>query len=132
MNVISRFKNRIANLLKSYLRKRKKDKDKYKIVGQELANTPEKTKDPETKTVLEAAIRTPENRDERAYRLIAGKEWGKLAKLGDSSIEPLIQTLQNSNSDAQKSALETLGKIGEEKVKESIIEVLKGASISFW
>jgi len=56
---------------------------------------------------------------EKAYYLVAKKEWDEAVKLGEPAVEPLINALKD------KEAAEALVKIGDERAVEPLINALK-------
>jgi len=61
---------------------------------------------------------------EKAYYLVAKKEWDEAVKLGEPAVEPLINALKDEASSVRWEAAGALGKIGEPAV-EPLINALK-------
>jgi len=55
----------------------------------------------------------PKNDTEKAYYLIARKNWDELVKMGEPAVEPLIHALKDEDYDVRKGAVEALVKVGE-------------------
>ena len=66
----------------------------------------------------------PKNDTEKAYYLIARKNWDELVKMGEPAVEPLIHALKDEDSGVRREAIKTLVKIGEPAV-EPLIQALK-------
>ena len=67
----------------------------------------------------------PGNDTEKAYYYIAYGFWGKVKKLGEPGIEPVINVLRDKNSAIRKEAVKTLGKIGDDRAIDPLTEALK-------
>ena len=59
---------------------------------------------------LEKLMWKPKTEIEKAYYLVAKKEWGSVVSLGLASVEPLITVISDSDSGIQRSAFEVLNK----------------------
>jgi len=72
----------------------------------------------------------PRDDTERAHYLVAHaaalgkKEWDELARLGKPAVEALIHALEDEHLSARSAAAETLGKIGDLRAAEAIIDWL--------
>ena len=62
---------------------------------------------------------------EITHDLIVRKEWDELIRLGEPSVEPLIQALKDEEWGARYRAAEALGEIGDARVVEPLIQALK-------
>lgn len=67
----------------------------------------------------------PGNDTEKAYYYIAYGFWGKVKKLGEPGIEPVINVIRDKNSAIRKEAVKTLGKIGDDRAIDPLTEALK-------
>jgi len=68
----------------------------------------------------------PENDTDKAYYFIAMKKWNELIRLGEPAVEPLIWALKDADYSVQWEIVEVLGKIGDERAVEPLIQLLKG------
>jgi HEAT repeat protein len=66
-----------------------------------------------------------ENDTEKAYYLIAKGKWDDLEALGKPAVEPLIIVLKDESRDVRAGAAEALGKIGDKRAIEPLIQTLK-------
>jgi len=71
----------------------------------------------------------PKNDTEKAYYLIARKNWDELVKMGEPAVEPLIQALKDEDIFVREAAVEALGKIGDKRAVEPLIHVLDYARV---
>jgi len=62
---------------------------------------------------------------EKAYYLVAKKEWDEAVKLGEPAVEPLINALKDEASSVRWEAAGALGEIGDERAVEPLINALK-------
>ena len=62
---------------------------------------------------------------EKAYYLVAKKEWDEAVKLGEPAVEPLINALKDEDSGVRWKAAEALEEIGDERAVEPLINALK-------
>jgi HEAT repeat protein len=67
----------------------------------------------------------PGDDSERVHYLLAKKKWAELVILGESAVKPLIQALEDTDSEVRKGAAETLGKIGDVKAVGPLVHALK-------
>ncbi|MCD6215119.1 MAG: HEAT repeat domain-containing protein, partial [Candidatus Desulfofervidus sp.] len=61
---------------------------------------------------------------EKAYYLVAKKEWDEAVKLGEPAVEPLINALKDEASSVRWGAAGALGEIGDERAVEPLINAL--------
>jgi len=72
----------------------------------------------------------PRDDTERAHRLtahaaaIGKKEWDELAQIGEPAVEALVHALEDDHLSARSAAAEALGKIGDQRAAEAIIDWL--------
>ena len=67
----------------------------------------------------------PKDDNERAYYLIAKKEWDALIKLGKPAVEPLIYTLKYKDEIIRGIAVRILGEIGDKRAVGYLIQALE-------
>ncbi|MBW2247473.1 MAG: HEAT repeat domain-containing protein [Deltaproteobacteria bacterium] len=68
---------------------------------------------------------------EGIYYLIALNDWKKLIHLGTSSVEPLLEVLQNENSSTlHRECIKALGEIRDKRAVEPLLEALQNKKIS--
>ena len=67
----------------------------------------------------------PSSKSERAYYLIAKKEWDEISNIGNSAIEPLIQALKDEDRDVRERSACILGEMGNVRAVEPLIQTLK-------
>lgn len=79
--------------------------------------------------VLDKTPWEPLNKSEKALYLIAKQEWHQLPPLNRDAVEPLINVLEDENSNVRKNAVETLGKIRNDRAVEPIIGKLKDENL---
>jgi len=66
----------------------------------------------------------PKDDIEKAYYLIAKKQWEELVKLGKPAVEPLIEALKDKDKYVRSKVAEALGNIGDRRAVEPLIEAL--------
>jgi HEAT repeat protein len=68
---------------------------------------------------------------EGIYYLIALNDWKKLIYMGTSSVEPLLEVLQDENSSTlHRECIKALGEIRDKRAVKPLLEVLKNKKIS--
>lgn len=64
----------------------------------------------------------PKDEVEKIWYFLASRAWDKLVELGKPSVEPLIQALKDKNWYVRVAAVEALGKIGDARATEPLIQ----------
>jgi len=77
-----------------------------------------------TADVLDNIGWKPANNREAALYYFARQDWGALSTLGKDALEPLIIALKDKTPDIRRSAVETLGEIGDSQALTPLIDVL--------
>jgi HEAT repeat protein len=67
----------------------------------------------------------PGNDEERILYYIANGDWNECVKMGGVAVEFLIERLKDKDSYVRRSVAEALGKIGDSRAVEALIEALK-------
>jgi HEAT repeat protein len=67
----------------------------------------------------------PRNVSEKINFLIVSKKWNEVVKLGEPSIEPLVQVLNYEGGEIRENAARALGEIGGKRAVESLVQALK-------
>jgi HEAT repeat protein len=72
----------------------------------------------------------PVNDDEKAWYLVAKREWSEVAFIGNPAVEPLVQALKSDDGSIQWGATKALVKIGNSAV-EPLIQALEDEDAQF-
>ena len=72
----------------------------------------------------------PKDDAEKAYYLIAKKNWKELLNIGESAMEPLIKALKDKDWQARNVAALRLAAIGDERAIEPLTQALRDENMA--